>query len=545
MHKVASDPVVTRPLRAEPAPGRAGASGSRKNSFENLLDTPKDTPKTETPRPARTERANRNNETRPADDRRSPRAESRARNDAERPSAPPEKNSTKPAAPHDTRQAKDSQPSDTGEPAATAASPEDTAQQEFLALAETAIVVGEGEAESTEETTGSDDEAETVGDKADAPLTIDVATIDTTTTETAAPVAAVLPTPEPAKTAPAPTTDEAAIAPVDLKAAAPAAPADGAPEAPADDATPEKIATPPIKDEGPKPEPVKAEPVKAEAAAKTAQDAQKPAAPAVALAETPAPKIHADHKPDAAKVKSGQPGAAQPADAPAARDASAPAALEVDQGKAPVAQAAKSAEHAPAAPAALEARAESTPAPSAPAPAATSAINANPPLHLNLSSPPILPTLSPLTALRVEVPAETVPVAGLAVEIVARAQEGSRRFEIRLDPPELGRIDVRLDVDQTGKVSSRLVVERSETLDFLRRDAHQLERALQNAGLNTEGGLEFSLRDQSFANRDQSPRDGANPSRLIIPEDESVAAEAARRGYGRMIGLGGGVDIRV
>ena len=82
-----------------------------------------------------------------------------------------------------------------------------------------------------------------------------------------------------------------------------------------------------------------------------------------------------------------------------------------------------------------------------------------------------------------------VPIAGLAVEIVARAQDGPKRFEIRLDPPELGRIDVRLDVDHAGKVTSRLVVERAETLDLLRRDAPQLERALQQAGLNTEGGL--------------------------------------------------------
>ena len=101
-----------------------------------------------------------------------------------------------------------------------------------------------------------------------------------------------------------------------------------------------------------------------------------------------------------------------------------------------------------------------------------------------------------------------MPIAGLAVEIVARAQDGLKRFEIRLDPPELGRIDVRLDVDHGGKVTSRLMVDRAETLDLLRRDAPQLERALQHAGLNTEGGLQFSLRDQSFANRDQ-PRDGA------------------------------------
>ena len=137
---------------------------------------------------------------------------------------------------------------------------------------------------------------------------------------------------------------------------------------------------------------------------------------------------------------------------------------------------------------------------------------------------------------------KAVPVAGVAVEIVSRAQDGLRRFDIRLDPPELGRIDVRLDVDNGGNVTSRLTVDRPETLDLLRRDAPQLERALQHAGLNTEGGLQFSLRDQNFANRQQTPQ---NAPTFIIPDDEPAAAEAARRGYGRLIGLGGGIDIRV
>ena len=95
-------------------------------------------------------------------------------------------------------------------------------------------------------------------------------------------------------------------------------------------------------------------------------------------------------------------------------------------------------------------------------------------------------------------PAATVPVAGLAVEIAAQSNAGRNRFEIRLDPPELGRIDVRLEIDGDGQVKSRLIVERSETLDMLRRDAPQLERALQQAGLKTsDNALEFSLRDQA------------------------------------------------
>ena len=95
-----------------------------------------------------------------------------------------------------------------------------------------------------------------------------------------------------------------------------------------------------------------------------------------------------------------------------------------------------------------------------------------------------------------------VPLSGLAVEIATQAHAGNKHFEIRLDPPELGRIDVKLDVDRDGNVSSRLVVDRADTLDLLKRDASTLERALQQSGLKTsDNALEFSLRQQGFAQR--------------------------------------------
>jgi flagellar hook-length control protein FliK len=138
--------------------------------------------------------------------------------------------------------------------------------------------------------------------------------------------------------------------------------------------------------------------------------------------------------------------------------------------------------------------------------------------------------------------AAAVSLAGLAVEIAAQAHAGKNRFEIRLDPPELGRIDVRLDVDRDGNVSSRLVVERADTLDLLRRDASQLERALQQAGLKTgDNALEFSLRDQSLA-RDNDAQDG---TRRVLADEDAAPLEALRQGYGRLLGLGGGIDIRV
>jgi flagellar hook-length control protein FliK len=138
-----------------------------------------------------------------------------------------------------------------------------------------------------------------------------------------------------------------------------------------------------------------------------------------------------------------------------------------------------------------------------------------------------------------------VPLAGLAVEIAARAQAGRNRFEIRLDPPELGRIDVRLDIDRGGHVTSRLTVDRVETLDALWRDAGDLQKALQEAGFKTaDNGMQFTLRDHSFAGRDQSFPTPAT-ARVVVPAPELVVSDIMPTGYGRLLRPGGGIDIRV
>ncbi|MBS0530558.1 MAG: flagellar hook-length control protein FliK [Proteobacteria bacterium] len=139
-----------------------------------------------------------------------------------------------------------------------------------------------------------------------------------------------------------------------------------------------------------------------------------------------------------------------------------------------------------------------------------------------------------------------VPLNGLAVQIAFTAQSGKSRFEIRLDPADLGRIDVRLDVDRQGQVTSHLAVEKPETLAMLRQDAPQLQRALQDAGLKTgDGGLQFSLRDQSSQGQTARDDTGRNAQRLIVTEDDLVPAASAGRTYGRMLGSSSGLDIRV
>ena len=139
-----------------------------------------------------------------------------------------------------------------------------------------------------------------------------------------------------------------------------------------------------------------------------------------------------------------------------------------------------------------------------------------------------------------------VPLSGLALEIAASIKSGKSRFEIRLDPADLGRIDVRIDIDRNGQVTSHLTVEKPETLSILRQDAPQLQRALDDAGVKTgSGGLQFSLRDQSSSGQNNGGDSRPSAQRLIITDEESIPAAVAGRSYGRSHGGSGGVDIRV
>jgi flagellar hook-length control protein FliK len=77
-------------------------------------------------------------------------------------------------------------------------------------------------------------------------------------------------------------------------------------------------------------------------------------------------------------------------------------------------------------------------------------------------------------------------------------QNGNSRLTVALHPVELGRVEVKLDIDKDKNVTATVLVDRPATLDLLRNDAKALERALQDAGLQTgDGSLSFNLRDSN------------------------------------------------
>lgn len=95
------------------------------------------------------------------------------------------------------------------------------------------------------------------------------------------------------------------------------------------------------------------------------------------------------------------------------------------------------------------------------------------------------------------------PAAQTAQHIIRNFDGSANQFEVRLDPPELGRIDVRLEVARDQSVQATISVEQPATLIELARHARDLERALQEAGLFlSPDGLSFDLAQNRFERSD-------------------------------------------
>ncbi|MFX4221445.1 MAG: flagellar hook-length control protein FliK [Thalassobaculum sp.] len=110
------------------------------------------------------------------------------------------------------------------------------------------------------------------------------------------------------------------------------------------------------------------------------------------------------------------------------------------------------------------------------------------------------------------------PADQVAVKLSATAKDGGGKITVRLNPEELGKVDIKMEISKDGHVRAVVSVERQETLDLLQRDAKALERALQDAGLQTDGNsLEFDLRGDNgrFADDtgdEAAPGKGAGPT---------------------------------
>ncbi|MBN9496711.1 MAG: flagellar hook-length control protein FliK [Alphaproteobacteria bacterium] len=143
------------------------------------------------------------------------------------------------------------------------------------------------------------------------------------------------------------------------------------------------------------------------------------------------------------------------------------------------------------------------------------------------------------------------PHEQVAVHVRKAVDDGHNQITIRLNPTELGRIDVKLEVGRDGTLRASFAAEQAHTLEALRNDSRQLERALQEAGLKPDaGGLNFSMRGdnrenaQAFADlgRDQRGRAGRDGG----DDNASTAAPAPiHANYRAARRAAGGLDLAV
>lgn len=119
--------------------------------------------------------------------------------------------------------------------------------------------------------------------------------------------------------------------------------------------------------------------------------------------------------------------------------------------------------------------------------------------------------------------------AQIGREIIRRFSGESTHFEMRLDPPELGKVEVRLEVSRDHKVTAVVTADNPSALAELARNARDLQQALQSAGLElSDSGLSFDLKQQRESRADADSGDGFGRGARGDDETQTPAPTSAR-----------------
>lgn len=144
--------------------------------------------------------------------------------------------------------------------------------------------------------------------------------------------------------------------------------------------------------------------------------------------------------------------------------------------------------------------------------------------------------------------ANTPPVADQVQVHVRRAvDEGTDRITIKLEPADLGRVHVKIDMAHDSAAKLIITAERADTLDMLQRDARDLVRALQHAGIKTDAGsLEFSLQQgQQFASQQQGDGRASGMGGGESGEQASGEVMSVEQAMAEGMIVSSGLDIRI
>ena len=148
---------------------------------------------------------------------------------------------------------------------------------------------------------------------------------------------------------------------------------------------------------------------------------------------------------------------------------------------------------------------------------------------------------------QVQVQAQVVQpqaVAGQVAVAIGRASDD--RVEIRLDPPELGRVQIHL-TRHDGGIQAVVIADRPETQDLLRRHAEVLVRELGQAGYDSVS-LDFAGGEARAGRDDGRSLDWAQAAPAPPVAAEAAAPAAAPSAAPSAAGgrsAAGGLDVRL
>ena len=119
------------------------------------------------------------------------------------------------------------------------------------------------------------------------------------------------------------------------------------------------------------------------------------------------------------------------------------------------------------------------------------------------------------------------------VQITKAIANGIDKINIQLRPAHLGRIDVQLEMASDGRVTAVVTADNKDTLDLLKQDSRELERAMREAGLQMgSGDLSFNLRENGGQPQGGEETAGRGPSSGPLTNeptlDELLEASARR-----------------
>lgn len=141
-----------------------------------------------------------------------------------------------------------------------------------------------------------------------------------------------------------------------------------------------------------------------------------------------------------------------------------------------------------------------------------------------------------LSAMRLETAAQSgdrsMQFSPVRDQIVAAvmSRPGDAKLEVRLDPPELGRVMIGFERDGADLVRAVVTADLPDTLDLMRRNGDMLRQALEEQGL---GDLDLQFADTGA--RDDAPEGADDNTKLFSLTEEEIATAAVAPGNNGLI----------